>query len=334
LILNSAPLLVLGAICAPLMAPVVGLSLGTVIGSFKFFVLNLIGLFLGCILVFVVGLLVGYFSGAWMEWDLEQAYFHAQLSWENFLLLFVGAIFTSALLVRRERSAAAPSVALAYTLYLPLVVAGFGFGSGTEFLWPDGLVVFTVHLAWAALAGAITLAIMGFRPLTLFGYTLGGAVALLCVILLIGFSGISAVLGAFGQPLAVPTQVPTSTLTLTPVPPTPTLTLTPVPPTLTLTPTYTSTPSVTPSLTPTLTPTPLYARIDAPGESGGANLRVEPGFGGRTITSLLNGTLVIILPDLADVDGRIWAHVIVVADGREGWVMQDLLLVPTPAPNW
>jgi hypothetical protein len=42
-----------------------------------------------------------------------------------------------------------PSVAIAYELYLPLAAAGFGLSSRIQNLWPDGLVIFTVYLAWA-----------------------------------------------------------------------------------------------------------------------------------------------------------------------------------------
>jgi hypothetical protein len=121
---------------------------------------------------------------------------------------------------------------------------------------------------------------------------------------------------------------------VTPVPPTITDTLTPVPPTSTLTPTLTPTFTTAPSPTFTSTPTPVYARIDAGEESGGANLRAEPGFGTSLITTLMNGTLVQVYPDSVELDDRQWAHITVLPDGPEGWVLQNLLLVATPAPNW
>ena len=65
------------------------------------------------------------------------------------------------------RAPALPSVLLAYELYLPLAIAGLGLGSGVPHLWPDGLVIYAINLAWGALLGAVTLAILGFRPLTL-----------------------------------------------------------------------------------------------------------------------------------------------------------------------
>lgn len=334
LLFDTPALLVLGAVLAPVMAPAVGISLGTVVGSGKFFTRSLAGLLIGSLLVFLIGFLFGGLARLEDPRQLTQAYLHAQLSWPYFILLAIGAVFTAATMAHPERSPAAPSVALAYSIYLPLAVAGFGLGSGAPHLWPDGLVLYAVHLAWAALLGALTLAVLGFRPMTLFGYTLSGAVVLAGVILLVGFSAFSAVLGAFGSPLALPTYTPTATVTLTPVPPTPTLTLTPVPPSLT--PTLTLTLTRTPTLTPTLSPTPIpvYALINASDESGGAFLRATAGFDGRAITTLANGTLVQLLPDSVEQSGYTWAHVVVVSDGMEGWILQTLLLIATPEPQW
>jgi hypothetical protein len=211
-----------------------------------------------------------------------------------------------------------------------MAVAGFGLSSGMPNLFPDGLVIFALHLSWAVLLGTLTFFILGFRPLTLFGYTLGAAVTLIGIVLVIGISGAGAVLGA---KVGLPTPIPSSTPTQTPIPPTPTRTSTPIPPTLT--PTSTITPTITPSPSPTLspTPTPVYAYINATtGNPPGAKIRREPG--GTVIRSYLNNTLVIVYPDTVEQDGLIWAHVLVVEDNTEGWILQSLLLVATPAPVW
>jgi Domain of unknown function (DUF389) len=332
LMLDSPILLVLGAIFAPLMAPVIGLSLATVVGSYKFFARSLVGLAIGSIMVFIVGTGAGYLGRVWMPVSLSQAYLNAELSAINFIVLTVGAIFTTATMVHHERSPSAPSVALAYTLYLPLVVAGFGLGSGIPHLFPDGLVVFAFHLAWGALLGAITLAILGFRPLTILGYTLGGVVTLIGLALILGVGAYSTTLGWFGSPLAVPTYTPTATSTLTPIPPTATDTVTPVPPTLT--PTITLTPTRTPTPTETLTPTtaPVYARI---GPESGATIRSGPGFDSAPVyPAVIQGTLVQLLEYAQDKNGFTWVQVRVVEDDRQGWILQSLLLIATPEPNW
>jgi hypothetical protein len=335
LMLDSPIVLVLGAIFAPLMAPVIGLSLATVVGSYKFFARSLVGLAIGSIMVFIVGAGAGILGRVWIPTSLNQAYLNAELSATNFIVLTVGAVLTAATMVHHERSPSAPSVALAYSLYLPLVVAGFGLGSGAPHLFPDGLVVFAIHLAWGALLGAITLAILGFRPLTILGYTLGGVVTLIGVALALGVGAYSTTLGWFGSPLAVPTYTPTATYTLTPIPPIPptaTKTSTPVPPTLT--PTITLTPTSTPTPTQTYTPSPVsvYARI---GPESGATIRSGPSFDSPPVyPGVIQGTLVQLLGYAQDKDRLTWVQVRVVEDDRQGWILQSLLLIATPEPNW
>ncbi len=334
LLLNAPALLILGAVFAPLMAPVVGLSFGTVIGSYKFFVRSLVGLAIGSLLVFLVGIAAGLLGRVWMPASLTQAYVHAELSWINFIVLTVGAIFTAATMAHHERSPAAPNIALVYTLYLPLVVAGFGLGSSAPHLFPDGLVVFAIHLAWGTLLGALTLAIVGFRPMTIVGYTLGAVVILIGLAMVVGVGAYSTTLGWFGAPLAVATYTPTATPTFTPIPPTATLTSTPLPPTFTPTPTITptSTPTLTPTQTYTPSPIPVYARI-AP--DVGALMRTGPGFDNSILyPGVMQGVLVQLLGDSQEVRGFLWVHVRVVEDGREGWILQSLLDIATPEPNW
>jgi len=325
LALNSPPIILLGTLLAPFMAPAIGVSLGTVIGSVPFFLRSLAGLLIGCTLVFLAGAIGGVVSRPWQPLSLTLAHMNAQLSWLNFLVLALGAILTTAFFTQpehsqRRTSAAVSSVALAYGLYLPLAAAGFGLTDGTPHLFPDGLVVFALHLAWSALLGAVTLAVLGFRPLTLFGYTLSGAVALLGVILAIGLSSAGA---AFGAQIGIPTPIPTATFTPSP---TPTPTLTPVPPTATPTPTLTPTSTRTPTVTPTLTPTPVVAVVLVQVGDGGF-IREEPG--GQILSTITNGTSVQVLPETEEVDGRVWVRV-AAPGGINGWMLLQLLVTATP----
>lgn len=332
LMLDSPVVLVLGAILAPLMAPMIGLSLATVVGSYRFFGRSLLGFIIGCWIVFVVGIAGGILGRVWLPASLTQAYLNAELSLDNIIVLMVGAIFTAATMVHHERSPGIPSVALAYTIYLPLVVAGYGLGSGVPHLFPDGLIVFAIHLAWGTLIGAITLAILGFRPMTFLGYTLGGVVTLIGVAAVIGVGAYSLTLGWFGAPLAVPTYTPPATSTRTPIPPTATRTYTPVPPSLT--PTITLTPTQTPIPTETYTPTPVpvYARI---GPEQGATLRSGPGYDSPPIyPGVIQGTLVQLLGEPQEMKGELWVQVLVIEDGRQGWMLESLLFIATPEPSW
>jgi len=327
-------LLILGVLFAPTMTPILGLSLGTVTGSTRFFWRSLLSLLIITLMVTLISALAGYLSQMLGRKELIQVYYYSQLTWPNLLVLAVGVVLTTISLVRSKRRVAVASVAMSFETLLPLSVAGFGLGSGIPHLWPDGLVVFAIHLALASLLGAVTLVIIGFRPLTVFGFTLGGVAVLFTVIILLGLSGVGA---AFWGQVAIPTPIPTATstptMTATPTE-TPTPTQTPVPPTATLPPSTTPSITPTPSETPIPSPTPVYALISVPADLKGAFLRAAPGFNEEIITSALNGTLVEILGDVpVEVDNVLWIH-IRLADEREGWMLQSALLAATPAPNW
>ncbi|MCK4977447.1 MAG: DUF389 domain-containing protein, partial [Anaerolineales bacterium] len=102
LLLDTPALLLLGSLLAPLMAPVVGIGLGTVIGSVRFFLRSLIGLSIGGILVFGAGFAVGLVTYYWSPPSLDQASYYAQLSWSNFLVLALGACFTAAAMLDKK----------------------------------------------------------------------------------------------------------------------------------------------------------------------------------------------------------------------------------------
>ena len=76
-----------------------------------------------------------------------------------------------------------------------------------------------------------------------------------------------------------------------------------------------------------------YGKIAAD-EGGGANLRNAPD--GKFLAVLGNGAIVEVLPDVEEVNGIAWAHVIATKNGIriEGWILQSTLLYATPVPNW
>jgi SH3-like domain-containing protein len=119
--------------------------------------------------------------------------------------------------------------------------------------------------------------------------------------------------------LPTPTETPIPTATITPLPPEPTITLT-----------NTLVPTATPTITTTPSPTPVYGLVDA-GNLNGIIIRPEPG-SLEIVTTLLNGNLVEILPEVVDKNGFLWLH-IRAPDGQEGWVQSTLIVTATPRPG-
>ena len=347
-LLNAPALLVLAALLAPFMGPVIGLSLATIIGSGRFFLLTLSGSITGAAMAFCSSALVGLIPRFFPGLPFVQPGGQAALTWQDGVLLGLGTIVTTLSMVRSENRPAVPSVAIAYVLYIPAAAAGFGLASGLPHLWPDGLIVFMVYLTGSILLGTLLLAVMGFRPLNLFGYTLGTTIALTSLLVMVGLSGIGTALQAqialpptpapgqtqasiAGQPAGQkPVSAPALAASTTPT--LPAATETPAPPTVTSTPTNTLIPSKTPTITATISPTPVWASVNALSQNG-AVIRSEPSYTAKIITSVLNGTLIQVLPDIIQDGPTIWAHVRT-NNGQEGWIVQSLLVTATPAPGW
>lgn len=317
--IDSPYLILLGIFLAPLITPGVGVALGVALGSSKHFIRSLLALLISSAIVFAMGWLAGQAAHYGASGESIQAHTFAQFQWPALLLMAIAGSLTTVSTVRGGQNPEVPSFLFSLGLFTPLGAAGFGLGSGISFLWPDGLVVYFVYLAWAILCGAITLVIIGFRPPTPFGYSLGGAILLAGILVLIGFTGAGAV---FGGRLGLPTRTPTATL-----PPTftPTASRTPSPsPTSTRTPTKTP----TPSLTPSSTPAPIVAIVDSD-EGSGVFVYAEPA--GERITTLLNGTIVYLLDEPpVEAGGALWSHIYIPQLGEYSWIRTRLVATVTP----
>ncbi len=331
-ILNSPAVTVVAAVLAPFLGPLVGISLATIVGSGRFFLKSLVCSLIGTGLAFFGGFLMGYAPGFIPGLPVASGWLTSQVSltWPSLGALALVVIMAIVTFVHDDHKTFVPGAGLAYLLYLPLAAAGFGLSAGIETAWPSSLVTFAVHLSLAVLLGIVMLAILGLRPLTIFGYSLGTTIALSSVVLLVAFGSMGTIIH---DQKTIPVVLPTP---ITPTATKPTSTATPVPPTVTSTripsPTNTLIPSPTNTITITPAPTPVWAMIYAQSLNG-AYVRAEPRIGGKIITSLLNGTLVKVLPDVVQDGGTIWAH-IQTNDGISGWVVQSLLVTATPVPAW
>jgi hypothetical protein len=325
-LLDAPYMLVLGALLAPQMAPVVGVSLGAVLGSGKYFLRSFAAIMVASFLVTLVGTLSGFAASLLSSTDLLHVHLYTQLTWPPFIVIGIGAILTTSTLIKEKQRPEIPSVLLAYGLFLPLTAGGFGLGSGIPHLWTDGLVLFSIHLTWALILGIITLGIMGFKPYVVFGYSIGGVIIMILMIISMGVGGATAVIGGN---ISLPTYTNSPAPTLTP---TQTQTPTPVPPTQTPSPTNTIQPSNTATSPPTLTPTKIQAIIDVLPEFGGAILRDEPN--GKIITYLPIGALVELTGKTElDEANYNWSEVYSIENDEIGWILSNLAVTATPAQS-
>ncbi len=338
ILFDNPAIYILAALLAPFMAPVVALGFSTSVGSVRFFFQSLASLVLGSALVFFAGMLSGWVSRLFVNPTAQQAFFHTRFTVPDFILLTIGAALAIYLTVRapKQRSLVA-SVALAYEIYLPIGVAGFGLTSKVSGLFPQALKVAGVHLFWVILVGAVVLLFLKLKPFTFFGYLLTAALVGTGVYALVVTSALGSAVQRQIEPFATrtpkPTQQDTGLVYLSTDTPTPTPTLEIViSPSSTVTPTIALIPTNTPTVTITPKPTPVWAQVFTD-IANGVRVRKDPGFNGEIIAYLLNNQIVQVLEDTQNVDGNIWSHVIL-EDGREGWVVRNLLITATPVPGW
>jgi len=333
ILLDSPATLILGALLAPFMAPVIGLGFSTVIGSTSFFLRSMVALLVGAVLVFGSGALAGWISKIFLDLPLTQAQRFTSFTIPDFLLLTIGAVLAIYLTMRmpKQRSLIA-SAPLAYEIYLPITIAGFGLAAGNAELFPQALKIAGVNIAWVILVGTITLAFMKLRPSTAFGYLLTAAIIGAALYGLIVSSALGSAVRQQVEPFV--TLTPQKPKKTNASPPTETEVVatkefTPVP-SDTPQPTNTLAPSRTPTLTITPKPAAVWAKVSS--SDSGALVRKAPGFDGEYLASVDNESLVQVLPEEEKVDGVYWTHVLL-EDGRDGWMVRNLLVTATPAPG-
>src|SRR5688500_6074993 len=187
--INSQALLIFGILVAPLMTPWIGLSLAVVAGSARIFFQTITALFVASLVVFLCGVLAGFASRTFGPLTFNEAFTHSRLWWPDIFVLTIGSIILTISFVRSEERPYLPSALVTYGLFLPLCAGGFGLGSGVNEIWPQGLYVFFVHLAWATFFGIITLFFLRFYPTSTSGIAFTGLTLLLLIVVVSTLTG-------------------------------------------------------------------------------------------------------------------------------------------------
>ena len=347
---NAQAFLIFGILVAPLLTPWVGTTLSIVAGALRLFLQTFTALLISALIIFLGAWLAGFASRPFQPLTLNEAFIHSRLWWYDLVALTVGAILITVSFVRSEDRPYLPSALLAYELFLPLSAAGFGLGSGVGLgeIWPQGLFVFFVHLAWATILGLLTLFFLRFYPTSFGGFVFTGLIAIALIIVIVIYTDFGNWIGIqTGLTPPTPVAIIESTGTLSAIP---SMTSsasatreTPAIPAPVSTASRTARPSSTPATLPatetstatvTAEPTPILAVIRA-AEGGGAFIREQPG--GQALITLANGATVTIVPDdFQEVNGVIWVHVLARVEDRqvEGWILQTLLQTATPIADW
>lgn len=343
-LLDSPAVLFFGILTTPVLYPWLGAALGIATAERRYLLQTLGGFTTSILIVFAIGLLSGlssHLKALVLPPAFNQLYLHSDLQVPNLLLLIFGAIVFALSFIQGDEKPLLPSLMLAYALYLPVSAAGFGLGAGVGMdIFQRALFAFFVHLSVSLLLSLVVFYYMGFRPFNSVGYSWGIGAIVVCVLIVVSLAGLEPFLkwqASVPTPQATPTVLLTTRSVPTDAQTVPDKTITPSP---SLTPKAARTLAVTTNTptptraTPTLLPTPVYGRVEARGENGGAVIRESPD--GQPITTIQNGFLVELMPDVPVLVGnQFWVHVRVnLPDDRviDGWVLQALIVTPTPQP--
>ncbi len=340
---DQPAIFILAVIVAPIFYSVIGFSIGFELASLRFIKTGIFSWLVSFIIFILSGIFAGFISKQFPGKEFLSWKDFLEPTWASLVLLSVGVVFLVTIYVRNPKpKSIVANVALSYVLILPLSASGFALGNGQFALFITGIKSYFILFGFAIVIGIVTLLISGIRP------QIQKIWSPVILIILVSIGSISNYVNnqfinkpgnkninesplAMSKPDGISITV-TPSITISGTAKLPEITEASNDLILfkTITPTFAA--SKTPTITLTPLPTPIWAEIQA-GEANGANVRAEPGFSGKIIRSVLNGTLVEVLPDAVVVDNNTWAN-IRFSDQTTGWIVRTLLLSSTPAPEW
>ncbi len=169
LITNSAAVIIGAMLVAPLMSPILGMSLASVAGERRMFQHAVLALVEGILLATLLSALVAWLAsslpfGILQELPGEVLNRTRPNPFDLGIALAGGAAAAYALAQPRI-SAALPGVAIATALMPPLCTVGIGLALANPGVIFGALLLFVTNLAAISFAGIMTFALLGFRPL-------------------------------------------------------------------------------------------------------------------------------------------------------------------------
>jgi len=163
LFINSSSVIIGAMILAPLMLPIVSLSMGVLRDDISLSRNSIETLVVGILVTISTAMIIAYFTPL-REMTSEMM---ARLS-PTILDMFVAiASGVAAAYVKNDSkiSASLAGVAIAVALVPPLAVSGIGLGWGDWSMFFSAILLFTTNLVGIIFAGALTFLMMGFAPI-------------------------------------------------------------------------------------------------------------------------------------------------------------------------
>jgi uncharacterized hydrophobic protein (TIGR00271 family) len=168
LITNSAAVIIGAMLVAPLMSPILGLSLATVVAESRLFQRAVLALIEGVAMALTLSALLGWLSRI-LPFDLlidlpSEVLSRARPTPLDLGIALAGGAAAAYALAQPRLSAALPGVAIATALMPPLCAAGVGLSVGRWDVALGAILLFITNLAAISFAGILVFVALGFRP--------------------------------------------------------------------------------------------------------------------------------------------------------------------------
>jgi len=164
LLLNSAAVVIGAMLVAPLMSPILGFSLGMVLGDVRLIRLSIESMFKGVSLALVLAVVIGILS-PFRELTSE-IMMRTQPTLIDLVIALASGMAGAYAISREEVSAALPGVAISAALMPPLGAAGLGLALGRPQVAGGAFLLFLANIAAISLAGVIVFIVVGVRSQT------------------------------------------------------------------------------------------------------------------------------------------------------------------------
>lgn len=161
---NSAPVIIGAMILAPLMAPIVSLSMGLARSEAS--------LIRGALKTLLVGILWGLGCAVLLAWLMpfdvptEEMRYRMSPTLLDLFIAVISGVAGAYAFAKEEIAKSLAGVAIAVALVPPLSVAGIGLGWGDWHMARGALLLLTTNLVGISLAASATFLVLGFAPFT------------------------------------------------------------------------------------------------------------------------------------------------------------------------
>jgi uncharacterized hydrophobic protein (TIGR00271 family) len=162
-LLLDSPAVVIGAmLVAPLMSPIMALSLGMVIGDLRIIRFSAEAILKGVVLAVIIAAFIGLLSP--LKAITDEILARGQPTLLDMGVALASGMAGAYAIARKDVSAALPGVAIAAALMPPLATVGLGISLGDARVAGGAFLLFLTNIAAISLAAGIVFLLLGIHP--------------------------------------------------------------------------------------------------------------------------------------------------------------------------